>query len=456
MDKLWGGRFEKDADNAFMRFNQSLNFDYRLFAEELVCSRAFITGLHRLGILTDDEHTQLDHALQQIKKELNDNPQTLQNAITKGVEDIHSFVEQALFAKVGELAYKANTGRSRNEQVSTVTRLWLIKQLDEIVLLIQTLQHSLWHKAEAHLEDIVMGYTHLQQAQPITWGHYFLSFYDMLTRDLERLIDAKKRCDYCPLGLGAIAGSAWNIDRNFLAHTLGFTHIATNSLDAVSDRDFVIESVSAITMLGIHLSKLAEDFIIYSTAEFGLLELSDEVASGSSLMPQKKNPDSLELIRGKSGRLLGQLTGLFSIAKSLPSGYNKDLQEDKEALFDVIDTIKDMLLVADVVVRTVTVKTVDYDDSFAVATELADYLSRKSMPFRKAHHIVGQIVNFALKKSCSLSELTLEEFRRFSPLIDGDIYKVLTIEAAIATKSVVGGTAIAAIRQRLDELCTNE
>ncbi|MDC0535960.1 argininosuccinate lyase, partial [Francisellaceae bacterium] len=359
MSTLWGGRFTADLDGAFTRFNQSLRFDCRLLEQDLLASKAFALGLNKVGVITDAEKNKLNIALDQIKQDVADNPLIMQNAINEGIEDIHSFIEQSLVNKVGDLAYKANTGRSRNEQVSTSTRLWLRDAIDSVIDLIKQLQQSLCDQAENNIDKVLIGYTHLQRAQPTTWGHYLLSFFEMLKRDAERFQEVRQRVNVSPLGCGALTGNSWGIDRQLMSDFMGFADISKNSLDSTSDRDFIIEFLSAASILSMHLSRLAEDLIIYSTTEFNMVELSDTVSTGSSLMPQKKNPDSLELIRGKTGRVYGSLTTLLTLTKALPSCYNKDMQEDKEALFDSFDTITDTLLITKVVIDSMKIKPVN-------------------------------------------------------------------------------------------------
>ncbi|WP_119328993.1 argininosuccinate lyase [Cysteiniphilum halobium] len=448
--KLWGGRFTEDNNPLFVRFNASLSFDYRLLPYDIKATKAFTDALCDINVLSKKELNDLHQALTQIKQDVDDNPHLMQQAIENGVEDIHTFVEQSLVERVGDLAYKANTGRSRNEQVSCATRLWVLDHIAHLCDLIQDLQVAFVTQAKANVDVFVMGYTHLQQAQPITWGHYFLSFYEMLKRDDARLLDIKKRVNASPLGMGAIAGNAWHLDRQKMADALGFGEIAQNSLDAVSDRDYIIELLAAISLIGTHLSRFAEDMITYSTTEFDLVEMSDLVTTGSSLMPQKKNPDAMELVRGKAGRLNGYLVALLTTVKALPSGYNKDLQEDKEALFAAVDTVSDLLKVTTITVESLVVnKDKSYQGSFCVATELADYLTKKGIAFRKAHHIVGEITAYALSENKSLTDLTLSEFQRFSVMIDNDVYQVLSIEAAVNSKTAMGGTAVANVAKAI-------
>ncbi|MFT6835920.1 MAG: argininosuccinate lyase [Francisellaceae bacterium] len=452
MSSLWGGRFTTSLDDAFNRFNQSLRFDSRMFSQDLAASQAFALGLQKIRVLTDVEHSAIKNALIEIEQDVEKNPKLMQDAIDAGVEDIHSFIEQSLANKIGDLAFKANTGRSRNEQVSTSTRLWLREAIDSVIDLIKRLQQTLCQQAEKNLDTVLIGYTHLQRAQPIVWGHYFLSFFEMLQRDVERFEQARSRMNICPLGCGALAGNSWGIDRELMAKHLGFDGVSKNSLDSTSDRDFIIDFLSATSTLSMHLSRLAEDLIIYATTEFNMVEMSDSVTTGSSLMPQKKNPDAMELIRGKTGRVYGHLTSILTMTKGLPSCYNKDMQEDKEALFDAVDTITDCLVVSKAVVDTISIKQVrQADRGYITATELADYLAKKQIPFRKAHHMVGEIVVYAIAKNKKLTELTIQEFQKFSPMIQDDVYEILSIESAINVKNVIGGTAVDSVKMALKE-----
>ncbi|MBK2125569.1 argininosuccinate lyase [Fangia hongkongensis] len=447
--KLWGGRFKDDNDQLFVFFNESLSFDYRLAPYDIQATKAFSLALSKLDVISYKELTLIHRALDEIDDELKSNKVTLQTAIESGVEDIHTLVENLLVNKIGDVAYKVNTGRSRNEQVSCATRLWLKDKLSEIIALIKALMCTLKQKANQHIDDVLMGYTHLQQAQPITWGHYFLSFYQMLKRDKLRFEELLSHVDYSPLGLGAIAGNAWQIDRKLIADTLGFKGLCLNSLDAVSDRDYIVEFLSHTSLLGMHLSRLAEDFIIYSTSEFNLIEMSDLVTTGSSLMPQKKNPDAMELVRGKTGRVYGNLMALLTTLKAMPSGYNKDLQEDKELLFQSASEIEMILKVSNITIESVLIHPKNHEKSFSVATELADYLAKKNVPFREAHHIVGEITAYAIENNKPLKALTIEEFKAFSAVIESDVYAVLTIDFALNSKKVQGGTAPLAIREVL-------
>ncbi|HUK92325.1 MAG TPA: argininosuccinate lyase, partial [Blastocatellia bacterium] len=376
-------------------------------------------------------------------------------------EDVHSFVESELVRAIGDAGYKLHTGRSRNDQVATDLRLFLRAETDLTIASINSLQGALIDLAEANADAVIAGYTHLQRAQPILFAHYLLAYFEMLSRDRERFAGARARINRLPLGAGALAGTGFEIDREAIARALAFEGVAANSLDAVSDRDFVIEFVGAASILMVHLSRLAEDFIIYSTEEFGLIELSDAVSTGSSLMPQKKNPDSLELIRGKAGRVFGRHAGLLATMKGLPMAYNKDMQEDKEALFDTVDTIRGSLEVMEVVMRNVRLNSARAAKAaaggYSNATDLADYLVRHGLEFRRAHELAGRIVNAAIAQGKPLEELPMEEYRRHSDLIGDDVYRFLTLESSLAMKSAIGGTsptrvkaALATARAELD------
>jgi argininosuccinate lyase len=453
MSALWGGRFTSPLDEAFTRFNQSLPFDRKLLAQDIAGSRAFALGLQDINVLSEIEYQKIDKALLEILDDVEKDALIIDKAIHEGVEDIHSFIESQLAQKIGDLAYKANTGRSRNEQVATSGRLWVREATERVINYVKLLQESLCLQAENHVDTVLIGYTHMQRAQPVTWGHYLLSFVEMLQRDIERFEDSLKRVNICPLGSGALAGNSWGIDRQLMSDFLEFRSISKNSLDSTSDRDFVIEFLSTSNLLSMHLSRLAEDMVLYSTTEFATVQMSDQVTTGSSLMPQKKNPDAMELIRGKTGRVYGHLTALLTMTKGLPSCYNKDMQEDKEALFDTAETIIDCLVVAEAAIKTMIIKpSQNVEQGYITATELADYLAKREIPFRQAHHIVGQVVVYAIEQGKEFSELSLGEFRKFSSKIDASVFEVLAVDAAINAKDVVGGTAVGQVRRQLEVL----
>lgn len=441
-DKLWGGRFTGAADPGFARFNQSFSFDRRLFEADVHGSIAHSAALVSAGILTIEDAKQIESALAQILAAGKSNARYFDEL---SAEDVHSFVEARLIELIGDAGRKLHTGRSRNDQVATDLRLWLRDEIDRLGSSLRNTQVALLDYAESNLEVPIPGYTHLQRAQPILMGHWCLAYFEMLARDRERLSEVRKRVNILPLGSAALAGTSFSIDREAVARALGFDSVSRNSVDAVSDRDFVIEFVSAAATIMMHLSRLAEDIILYCTSEFGFFELSDAVATGSSLMPQKKNPDSMELVRGKAGRVFGHLQSLLATMKGLPLAYNKDMQEDKEALFDSVDTVAACLSVTSTVLRNLRVNEARARDAatqgYLNATELADYLTRKGMPFREAHETVGRIVIRAIERGVEINELGLDEMRSFSPLIDADVFEVLSLEKTLAAKGQIGGTS---------------
>jgi argininosuccinate lyase len=439
---LWGGRFHGQADPGFAEFNRSFSFDRRLFEVDVRASLAHCDALAAAAVLQADEAQKLHSALEEILRRGRETPGYFDEI---SAEDVHSFVEARLIELAGDLGRKLHTGRSRNDQVATDFRLWTRDQVDETASAIKHTQEALLYLAEANSEVIMPGYTHLQRAQPILFAHWCLAYFEMLGRDRNRLDDVRRRVNVLPLGSAALAGTSYPIDREALAHALGFESVSRNSLDAVSDRDFCIDFAGAASLIMMHLSRLAEDIILYATTEFGFFELSDAVATGSSLMPQKKNPDSMELVRGKAGRVFGHLTSLLATMKGLPLAYNKDMQEDKEAIFDTADTVMDCLKVSATVLRNLRVNHAQAQaaasQGYLNATELADYLARKGMPFRQAHEMVGQIVMGAIEKKCELNHLSFAELKSFSPLIEEDVFGALSLEATLATKSQIGGTA---------------
>ena len=440
--KLWGGRFTGEADPHFARFNASFAFDRRLIEADIEGSLAQAEALLAAGILNTDEVEQISDALKEILRRSRDEAGYLDS---RDAEDVHSFVEAELVAAIGDAGYKLHTGRSRNDQVATDLRIFLRGEIDRLNEIIRELQRAFVELAEANLDAVMPGYTHLQRAQPVLFAHYLLAYFEMMKRDHERLIEIRARVNRLPLGSGALAGTGFAIDRERLAERLGFDGLCENSIDGVSDRDFVMEFVSAAAIVMVHLSRLAEDLIIYSTAEFGFIELSDAVSTGSSLMPQKKNPDSLELIRGKAGRVFGHTSALLATMKGLPLAYNKDMQEDKEALFDTIDTLDGSLRVMTTVIRNIRVNKERARNAasqgFLNATDLADYLVRRGLEFRRAHEIVGRVVSYAIERGKALEQLQVDEYKQFSPLFDDDLYKALTLESSLRNKPALGGTS---------------
>jgi argininosuccinate lyase len=439
---LWGGRFTGAADCGFVEFNRSFGFDRRMFAADVRASVAHCNSLVSAGVLSGEEGTKINDGLQTILGSGIADAGYLDNL---KFEDVHSFVESRLVELIGDTGRKLHTGRSRNDQVATDLRLWLREAIDELVQHAAAAQMALLELADSHLGAVLPGYTHLQRAQPILFAHWCLAYFEMLSRDRERLTDCRKRVNVLPLGSAALAGTSYPIDRESVARDLGFDSVSRNSIDAVSDRDFCVEFVSACSLIMVHLSRLAEDVILYSTTEFGFFELSDAVATGSSLMPQKKNPDSMELVRGKTGRVFGHNMSLLTMLKGLPLAYNKDMQEDKEAVFDSFDTINACLGVTATVLRNLSINEertrAAASKGYMNATELADYLVRKGMPFREAHETVGRIVVHAIGRGVELQELSLEEMRSLSTMSDEDVFAALSLERTLETKSQIGGTS---------------
>jgi argininosuccinate lyase len=447
---LWGGRFTGETDRGFAEFNRSFGFDRRLFAVDVRASIAHCDGLAGAGVLTGAESNEIKSALQAILDRGRTDADYLDDPSS---EDVHSFVEARLVEMIGDRGRKLHTGRSRNDQVATDLRLWLRDEIDRTALALRSAQEALLDIAAAHPEAAIPGYTHLQRAQPVLFAHWCLAYFEMLVRDCERFADVRKRVNVLPLGSAALAGTSYPIDREAVARALGFDGISRNSLEAVSDRDFCIEFASAASLVMMHLSRLAEDIILYSTTEFGFFELSDAVATGSSLMPQKKNPDSMELVRGKAGRVFGHLTALLATMKALPLAYNKDMQEDKEAVFDTVDTVNASLAVTATVLRNISLNEARARDAashgYLNATELADYLVRKGLPFREAHETVGRIVVQAIERGVELNELSLTELKSFSALIENDAMDSLSLGQTLATKSRTGGTAPERVAEEL-------
>jgi argininosuccinate lyase len=438
---LWGGRFSEEADPSFAKFNNSFTFDRRLFAVDIRASVAHCNGLAAAGVISQEEAAKIKAGLQAVLEHEGESDYFEQMAS----EDVHSFVEARLVEIIGDAGRKLHTGRSRNDQVATDLRLWLRAAIDQLSGALRSTQTALLDLADANSGAVLPGYTHLQRAQPILFAHWCLAYFEMLSRDRERLLEIRKRVNVLPLGSAALAGASFAIDREAVARELEFESVSRNSVDAVSDRDFCVEFASACSLVMVHLSRLAEEVILYSTSEFGFFELSDAVATGSSLMPQKKNPDSMELVRGKAGRVFGQTVSLLTVLKGLPLAYNKDMQEDKQAVFDAFDTTHACLEVSALVLGNVSLNSermrAAASKGMMNATELADYLVRKGVSFREAHETVGKIVIRALEKEIELGELSLDELRAFSNEIEGDVFETLTLERTLASKSLAGGTA---------------
>ena len=448
--QLWGGRFTEKPDATFAEFNDSFRFDCRLFVADVSASIAHANGLAKIGVLSSDEVSAIVGGLGGLLEESGSNAEFFENS---DAEDVHSFIEGKLIAAIGDAGRKLHTGRSRNDQVATAFRLWIRYEADLISTHIRDVQSSLIELAERHSEAVLPGYTHLQRAQPVLFAHWCLAYFEMFRRDHDRLMDARKRTNIMPLGAGALAGTGFPIDREAVAKELGFDGVSANSLDAVSDRDFAVEFTGACSLIMVHLSRLAEDLIIYCSTEFGFVTLSDAVSSGSSLMPQKKNPDALELLRGKAGRVFGHQMSLLTMLKGLPLAYNKDMQEDKEAVFDTVDTVQISLRAAAIVLENATVNVSTTRDAatkgYLNATELADYLVKKGVPFRTAHEAVGRAVLYATGEGKELNELGIDQLRGFSPEIDADVADALSLDATLAAKGTIGGTSRARVAQAL-------
>ena len=448
VQKPWGGRFAGEMDKLMEQFNASIGFDRRLWREDINSSTAYAEALARAGVITREECKTLLNGLGRLAAEI----ESGQFAWNEADEDIHMAVERRLTEIVGPVGGKIHTGRSRNDQVATDMRLWCKGATGTVLEKLRSLQSALLEQARPLVRTLMPGFTHLQQAQVISAAHYLLSFFWMFERDRGRFRELATRADVLPLGSGALAGSATGIDREFLARRLGFASVSQNSLDAVSDRDFAAEFIAAASVAMIHLSHLAEDLIIYSSAGYRFIELSEAVTTGSSLMPQKKNPDSLELVRGKTGRVIGDLAGFLATLKGLPSTYNKDLQEDKEPLFDSFDTLAGSLALADRVLAGLKFNPEAMAaclDDFLLATDLADYLVAKGLPFRQAHKVVGKLVRECEQRGTSLKELPLEVYTFGSELFAEDVKEVLDFSSSLARRNSPGGTAPEAVQEQI-------
>ncbi len=450
--KMWGGRFERGPDASFYEFERSWKFDRRLLPQEFALDRAWARTIARAGILTKEEGEQLVAALDALETRAKSDAAWLDDS---RAEDVHHFVEAALIEKIGALGAKLHTGRSRNEMIASEFRMYIKDAAREIRRALASLEQAIAGQAERNLKIPMPGNTHLQYAQPLLLSHWLLAHGEAFHRDAERVAAAAVRADVCPLGSGALSGCAFPLDRKALAQELGFSTISANSLDAVSDRDFALEYLFALATLAMHLSRLAEDFVLFASPEFGFVELPDEFSTGSSLMPQKKNPDAWELIRGKTGRIYGSLIALFTTMKGLPSSYQRDLQEDKEALFQAHDQSLAMLQIAAATLATTKFREdrlrAAAQDSALVATEVADYLVTFGVPFREAHEIAGKVFQAAEKEGKSIREMPVERLKEFSPVFDRNLATALTLESALARRSSYGGTAPGAVRAALQE-----
>lgn len=451
-DKLWGGRFREQTNRLVETFTSSLAVDRRLYRQDVQGSIAHAQTLNRAGVLTKREAATIIDGLNRVRRELDaDRFNFLPHD-----EDIHMAIERRLTELIGSVGGKLHTGRSRNDQVTTDLRLYLREVLTALIVDVQQCQRALVTQARVHIDVIMPGYTHLQRAQPVLFSHHLLAYVEMMERDKARLRDASIRVNVMPLGSGALAGTNYSLDRGYTARLLGFASMTENSLDAVSDRDFVVEVMSALSILIMHLSRLSEELVLWSSQEFQFVELSDSFCTGSSMMPQKKNPDVPELIRGKTGRVYGHLMAMLTLMKGLPLSYNRDLQEDKEALFDALDTVRTSVNLCSELIKGLSVNRAALaraaESGYLLATELADYLVTKSLPFRKAHELSGRIVRDCIDRHCDLSDLSLSDLRGYSDLFEKDVLDVLTLEGAIERKAQIGGTSRNRVTARLKTL----
>lgn len=448
-NKTWSGRFNEPVSELVKQYTGSIDFDKRLAHWDIQGSLAHAQMLHEAGVLSTQDLAEIQRGMAEIKADIDSG--SLQWSLD--LEDVHMNIERRLTDKIGDAGKRLHTGRSRNDQVATDIRLWLRDEITVIRSLIKKLQTSLVELAEQNVETVMPGFTHLQVAQPVSFGHHMLAYVEMLGRDDERMADCRKRVNRMPLGAAALAGTTYPIQRETTARLLGFEQICQNSLDAVSDRDFAIEFTAAASLLMVHLSRLSEELILWMSPRFGFIDIADRFCTGSSIMPQKKNPDVPELVRGKSGRVIGHLTSLIMLMKSQPLAYNKDNQEDKEPLFDTVDTVIDTLRIYADMMRGVTVKPENMRaavmQGFATATDLADYLVKKGLPFRDSHEVVALAVRHADSQKCDLSELPLDVLRGFSDLIADDVYAVLTPEGSLNARNHIGGTAPEQVRYQV-------
>lgn len=444
-EKPWGGRFNESTMEIVERFTASINFDKRLYRHDIRGSQAHARMLAATGVISAAEADKLVNGLEQVLSEI----EAGKFVFSEALEDIHMNVEKRLTDIVGDVGGKLHTGRSRNDQVALDLRLYLADEIEEILDLLGGMCGSLLDRAEKEASTPLPGYTHLQRAQPVTFGHHWLAYFEAFLRDMERFVEVLGRTRRNPLGSGALAGTPYPLNREMTAKELGLAEICRNSLDAVSDRDFALDFLHASSVVMTHLSRLSEELVIWSSQEFGFITLSDGFCTGSSIMPQKKNPDVPELLRGKTGRVYGNLISLLTTLKSLPLAYNKDMQEDKEPVFDSLDTVKGSLAIAAEMIRNLTVRAdrakAALREGFATATDLADYLVKKGLPFRQAHEAVGKIVARCEAEAKAIDELSLEEFKSFSALIDTDVYEAVSIEASLNARKAAGGTAPAAV-----------
>ncbi|MBW2504749.1 MAG: argininosuccinate lyase [Deltaproteobacteria bacterium] len=451
-DKLWAGRFTQPTDQFVEEFTASIEFDRRLYRYDILGSTVHARMLARQGIISRTDADAIVNGLEEILAEIERDELTF--SVSR--EDIHMNIEARLIEKIGAVGGKLHTARSRNDQVALDVRLYLRDEIDAILIGLSGLQSALLGQAETNLDVIMPGYTHLQTAQPVLFAHHMLAYVEMIQRDSSRLNDLRKRLNLLPLGAGALAGTTFPIDREWVADQLGFDGVTHNSLDTVSDRDFAIEFCSFASLLMMHLSRLSEELILWSSADFGFVDLSDAFCTGSSIMPQKKNPDVPELVRGKTGRVYGNLISLLTLMKALPLAYNKDMQEDKEPLFDTVDTVRGCLKVFAAMIAEMRINPermrVAAGRGYSTATDIADYLVRKGLPFRVAHEVVGKTVRYCLESGQDIPDLSLDELQEFSPDIDSDIFDYITLEASVNARTATGGTAREAVKAEIERL----
>ena len=449
MAQLWGGRFTKETDRVVYDFNASISFDKRLYKEDIKGSIAHVTMLAAQGILSREEQQEIVKGLESILKDV----ESGKLEISEKYEDIHSFVEAVLIERIGDAGKKLHTGRSRNDQVALDMKLYIREEIDMMDLSLRALLETLLNLMEKHKDTVMPGFTHLQKAQPVTLAHHLGAYFEMFRRDRERLADTRCRMNLCPLGAGALAGTTYPLDREFTASLLGFAGATRNSMDSVSDRDYLIEFLSNLSMIMMHLSRFSEEIILWNSNEYGFVELDDTYATGSSIMPQKKNPDIAELVRGKTGRVYGALTSLLTTMKGLPLAYNKDMQEDKEFSFDAIDTVKGCVLLFTGMLSTIQFKEENMAASarkgFTNATDAADYLVGKGVPFRDAHGIVGRLVLRCIEEGKAMDDLTLEEYRQESDAFGDDIYEAISMKTCVEKRLTKGGPAPEAVAEHI-------
>lgn len=449
--KLWGGRFSKETDKNVNDFNSSIRFDRRLYRHDITGSIAHAKMLSYVNIITEEESLDIERELLDILSKMDSG----EIVLDESAEDIHTEVERLLIQRLGDTGKKLHTGRSRNDQVALDLRMYIKEEIYNIKDMLIFLEETILKLAEEHIDVIMPGYTHLQRAQPISFGHWIMAYFQMFARDIQRLDDCHARTDFMPLGAGALAGTTYPLDRDFVRSRLGFSHITKNSLDSVSDRDFAIEFLSALSLIMMHLSRFSEEIVIFSSHEFGFIEMDDAYSTGSSIMPQKKNPDVAELVRGKTGRVYGSLITLLTVMKSLPLAYNKDMQEDKEAVFDSLDTVKLCLGVFPHMISTMKLNRGAMLDAarggYTNATDVADYLVKKGMPFRDAHEVTGRIVMCAIAKKLPIDLLPFDELKSFSPLISKDIFDAISPENCVSQRKLPGGPAVERVRESIED-----